>query len=676
MELKDSVSHLCGVGEKTLDLLSKINILTLEDLLTYFPRRYVDYSHIVLIKDLYPGDVTLRGKFIKVDQRRGKNRFSHLTEAILADDSGMVKIIWFNQPYRANSIILNRDYFVSGEFKLSSGRLGITNPSIELAGDFTKNTARIIPVYKLIAGLSSKILRSIVAGAKNDFKLLDDYYSENIRHKYNLLKRGEIAWELHYPNDLNSLELAKQNLNLQELGLILIASKVNKEEDVFKKAISINFFEEETVKFISNLNFKLTEDQRKVSWQVLLDMANEKPMNRMLQGDVGSGKTLVAVIAALNASLNGLQTVILVPTEVLAKQHYETLNKYGLKCQLLTRGIKAGKKKMIIEDIKKDSGLIIIATHAVLSDSIEFNKLGLIVVDEQHRFGVEQRRKLMKDLNQDFQPHVLTMSATPIPRTAALIMYGEIDLSLLTQKPKGVLNVITEIVNPAERAGLNRVLIEAIDKRGEGVFIVAPSVEEDQNSKRISAKELYKKIENTVFGKRVGVGLLYGGMKSDQKNEVLNDFISGKINILVSTTVIEVGIDISRANTIIIEGPEFFGLAQLHQLRGRVGRSGKQGYCYLLPTSSEFIPERLRYFSEENDGFKLAEYDLKNRGIGELFGSLQSGGNSLNFLDLENKDLVKKANDLANDAISDESSDLGKLRQLALNRYGSIGILN
>lgn len=657
MELSAPITELKGVGEELAKKLAILKIQTINDLVEYYPRRYEDYSNIAKIKDLRPGPVTIEAQIKQVNGRYVR-RGMHITEAIASDDSSSVRLVWFNQPYRAGAIKHGASYYIAGEYQLSRQRFAIMNPSMELVSDFPVNTARIIPIYRETKGLKSAQIRKLVREAVMGVKDLPEHLPDWILKQQKLQVYARAVTEMHFPSGNKALELAKKRLGFEEVFQLTLAALLNKQEFSDEKGLPIPFNEKLARDFVSKLPFKLTDAQRKVVWQIYQDMAKPHPMNRLVEGDVGSGKTVIAAMAALMAMEQGFQVALMAPTEILARQHAETLYKlldsvgYGGQVGLLTGSLKPAAKKIMHDKIKSGEVRLIIGTHALISEKVAMDKLGLIVVDEQHRFGVDQRKKLQAKAGH--MPHVLHMTATPIPRSLALTLYGELDISVLDELPPGRQPIETKIVSPNSKKGL----FEKLDKQieaGRQVFVVCPLISEGE-AKGLSAEETFEQLSQHEFKHRK-VALLHGRMKAEQKERVMQDFLDHKYDILVSTTVIEVGVDVSNATVMLIVGPERFGLAQIHQLRGRVGRGAHQSYCYLLSSDSKAPSQHLRALETMSDGFKLAELDLTLRGPGAIYGTVQSGALDLRVAKLTDTKLIAAARACAQEFI-DKSEKL------------------
>lgn len=646
------LTELRGVGEGLAKKLQTLGLVTIDDLVHNLPRRYDDYSHVTAISKLQPGAVTVKAT-IKQARGRYARRGLHITEAVASDDSGSVRLVWFNQPYRASSLKTTEQYYVAGEFGLNYRHLSIMNPSVELVSDFPVNTARIVPVYRETKGITSKQIRRVIREVVPYIRELPEVLPRWVIEEYKLLSYADAMEAIHYPKDAQALEEARRRLGFQEVFELVLASLLNKQEVAQEPAYPVAFNEQLAREFVNNLPFHLTDAQRRVVWQVYQDMQKSQPMNRLVEGDVGSGKTVVAAMAAVAVAEEGMQTAFMAPTELLARQHAATihglLEPLGMHggIVLLVGGMTTAEKQRAYEAIASGQAKIIIGTHALIQEKVDMHHLALIVIDEQHRFGVDQRKKLMAKAGK--MPHVLSLTATPIPRSLALTLYGELDISLLDVKPAGRQPVKTVICSPNSR----KQLYEQIDAElgsGRQMFVVCPLISESEGLNARSVDTVYEEMTKAFAHRQVG--LLHGKMKADEKNAVMNSFIAGNIDILVSTTVIEVGVDVPNASIMLIESAERFGLAQIHQLRGRVGRGGHAGYCYLMTSDSSAPSQRLRALETSNDGFKLAELDLHLRGPGAIYGTQQHGALDLKIANLADAKLLFFARSAAEEFIN------------------------
>lgn len=643
MHLTDPLSSIKGVGLRLTSLLKKLNLNTVNDLLEYYPRRYDDYSSVSTIAQIKPGPVTIKAHILQINGKNVRGGL-HVTEAIASDETGSLRIVWFNQPFRATSIVKHENYYISGLFEFRNNRLSLTNPSIELTSTFPINTARIVPIYRETKGLTSSRIRKILKQIFTSNLIIKETLPSYIVNDHTLLTRRSAIYAKHFPMSNKEIKQANDRLGFEELFEIILASQYTKSDLAQNSSIKIPFRVELATKFIQNLPFNLTDDQKKAVWQIYQDMASDKVMNRLLEGDVGTGKTLVATMSAIMAIDQSFQVILMAPTELLARQHaktiYSLLQPLGLADTiiLLVGGMSAKEKTQARSKIKDGTAKFIIGTHTLIQDKVDFNKLALVIVDEQHRFGVDQRKKLLAKAGHI--PHMLSLTATPIPRSLALTIFGELDISIINQKPKNRLLIKTHLIAPIKRQKVYN-SIKTILNSGQQMFVVCPLIEESDVLSIKSIEKTYQELKSHFNAYKIG--LLHGKMKSDKKQDIMHDFVSGKLDILVSTTVIEVGVDVPNATIMMIESPERFGLAQLHQLRGRVGRGDKQGHCYLMLSDSQPPSRRLRAIESAQDGFKLAELDLEIRGAGALYGKLQHGQLDFKLVDFTDTKLIAKA---------------------------------
>lgn len=649
------LGELKGIGEQSAKLFAKLGVRTVADLVDNYPRTYEDYSSQTTINQLKPGSVTVAAT---INNAKGRyvRRGMHITEAIASDETGSVRLIWFNQPYRANAIKSGETYFISGDYALRRGRLSLLNPSIELASDFPVNTARIIPIYRETKGLASRIIRKQIAALRGYISDLPETLPQSVIDSQNLLSRSEAIMGIHFPSDADELEAARARLGFEEVFRLSLASLLNKQENQTELADSIAFAEQVAKQFVEALPFTLTDGQRAAAWSIYQDMQKPQAMNRLLEGDVGSGKTVVATMAAVMALHSGKQVAFMAPTELLARQHADTVFKLlkAVKmedqCSLLVGSMKPTQKRSVHQALKEGTCRFVIGTHALFQDAVAMDDLALIIVDEQHRFGVEQRKALMAKAGK--MPHVLSMTATPIPRSLALTLYGELDISILNEKPKGRLEIITELIPPSSRPKLYDSLETQLNE-GRQIFIVCPLISESDSMEARSAEKVYDELSKGRF-KKWRIGLLHGQRHADDKTNVMQQFVDHELDILVATTVIEVGVDVPNATVMLIESPERFGLAQIHQLRGRVGRSDIQSYCYLMLSDAQTPSQRLKALERTNDGFKLAELDLKLRGPGAIYGTMQHGALDLRIAKLTDTHMIAAARAAAQQCLDDQ----------------------
>lgn len=645
--LETSVENLLRVGRATSKKLQNLGLRTAEDLLFYFPFRYEDWSKILPISQLTYGSAgTCRGRVELIKNTRSFHKRKNITEALVSDNSGSIKVVWFNQPFLTKILKVGDEVFLSGKVDFDRFGIHLTSPSYEKVGAVGEaiHTARIVPVYSTTENLTNKQLRFLVKLIAPLALGIHDWLPAEIRKEFRLIDLNQALKQIHFPESVDLVKAARHRLKFNELFLVQLQNLLLKNNLQKSVAPRISFQEKKTKKFTAGLPFKLTNGQRQAAWEILQDLFSGKPMNRLLEGDVGSGKTIVAAIAVLNVFLNGYRTILMAPTEILAKQHFNTFCKLfsNLKIGLVTRSEKKinceTEKNNDTEFVINNSDLII-GTHALIQDDVKIDKLGLAIVDEQHRFGVKQRQALKGDKE---SPHFLSMTATPIPRTMSLVFYGDLDISVIKELPVGRKKILTKVVSPEKRNAAYEFLKKEI-KSGRQVFVICPLIDQSDKLGVKSAKEEYKKLSQEIFPE-FKVGLLHGKMKSEEKEKIMKEFLENKINILVSTSVVEVGVDVPNATIMMIEGAERFGLAQLHQFRGRVGRSDFQSYCFLFSDSdSEEAAKRLLVMTICNDGFALAEKDLEFRGPGEVWGVRQSGMPDLQIATLADYAIIKEA---------------------------------
>ncbi|MDP3970236.1 MAG: ATP-dependent DNA helicase RecG [bacterium] len=663
--LSSPVTELHGVGPAVSKRLTHLGINFVYELLFHLPFKYDDFSIITPIDNCELDElVTIRGKVLKIKNRTSwKNRRLSITEAEIEDDTEKIKVIWFNQPYIAEQFKIGDELYLSGKITKSKYGKNLSNPVYERYKAETTHTARIVPKYHLTYGITHKQMRFFIKQAlalidSSDAQDLPDWIPQSIINNYDLLALSSALQKIHFPENWDDIEEAKYRLGFEELLLVQLFVLATKSELAAETAQSIDFNKEKFKDIISQLPFQLTNAQRKATWEIIQDLELSKPMNRLLEGDVGSGKTIVAALALYNVVLAGQQGAIMAPTEILAEQHYETISQLfanqNIEISLWTANNKKITSQRGVDDKVNDTDLstadIVIGTHALIQKNANFKKLALAIVDEQHRFGVSQRKHLKEQSgNVTTTPHLLSMTATPIPRSLALTIYGDLELSILNELPAGRKKIITKSV-PVEKKSAMYKFIRSKVELGEQVYVIAPRIEEadtDDESKVpedevSSVTSEYKKLAK-VFPK-LKLAILHGKLPASEKKQTMEAFNSGKIDILISTTVVEVGVDVPNATIIVIEGADRFGLAQLHQLRGRVGRSNKQSYCFVCTDNeNNNSNKRLHFFSTNSDGFKLAEYDLKVRGPGDVYGKSQSGYlTHFKVADLSNKKQVKQ----------------------------------
>ena len=627
------VRYLKGVGPKTAQRFEKLGILTLSDLLCHYPRRYLDFSKPYSIAEA-PADTECVVKaevFAKPGGRilPGGRRMERITAG---DDVSSLEITWFNNPYAAQKLELGQEYYFQGIVTGGMLRRQMVNPQVRT--DAQVKSSPFEAVYPQTEGLTSSAIAKCVRQLLPHAELLPDPLPSEMLKKYRLLSKADAVRAIHCPASEEEAFAARRRLIYEELLVLQLGIGRMKNHGAastgapMKKADASPFWE--------SLSFSPTGAQRRAVEEILTDMSGETSMNRLLQGDVGSGKTLVAAAAIWACIRAGYQAALLAPTEILASQHAENLNRllspFGMRVALLTGGMKAAARRTTLAAIRDDEADLIVGTHAILSEGVEFARLGLAVVDEQHRFGVRQRGLLAEKAA---NPHLLVMSATPIPRTLGLLMYGDLDISILDELPPGRKPVKTRCITGKKRADLYGFLDREIDS-GRQVYIVCPAIEDAGGSGLNAVKSYYEDIAKAYLPDR-RVGLMHGKLKPKEKAEVMDDFKSGRLDALVSTTVIEVGVDVPNATVMVIENAERYGLSALHQLRGRVGRGAAESWCFLVSdNASESVQKRLKFLCSTSDGFAVAQYDLETRGPGDFFGSRQHGLPTLQIADLMN----------------------------------------
>ncbi len=719
ISLKTPLSSINGIGPKFAQKLKKLEISTVRNLLWHFPFRYDDFSRVKSIKEIKIGDViTISGRVAKIQNLRSFKKKMVITEARIRDASGEVRAVWFHQPYLINSIRRGALINVSGKINFDKRGFYFSHPAYEIIGnpvlseparddlvppefedeefdlskepetneaDYfygiskTAHTAGLIPVYPETAGITSRAIRYIVKKIFPELKNIPDPVPSYIRSKLHLPEINSALLKIHFPDNLSDAEAAKKRFLFEDFFYLQLG--LLKDRQVLEKQSAPSLVLQIKIikKFIDSLPFKLTESQRKISWQIIKDLNKKTPMNRLLEGDVGSGKTIIALVAVLNVVKNGYQAIFMAPTEILARQHFQKsgkfLENFDISVALLTAAdakLFSGKEEIkikkpaLIEKINKGEVDFILGTHALLSENVVFKKPGLIIVDEQHRFGVSQRAKLTNACADGdsktpcLLPHFLSMTATPIPRTLALAMYSDLDLSILEEMPLGRKNIITKIISPQER-NLAYDFIRKQIKAGRQAFVICPRIEikkpglDEKNAKFLtkkqwqikllnaeakSVKEEYEKLSQKIFPE-LKIAMLFGRMKSKEKENIMKKFVAKEADILVSTSVVEVGIDVSNATIMMIEGAEHFGLSQLHQFRGRVGRGEHQSYCFVFSESGGAkTMMRLKALLTAKNGFELAQKDLEIRGPGQFLGGRQSGMPDLVMEHLNNINLI------------------------------------
>lgn len=661
------LTQLNTVGPKTEKVLNKLGLETILDLVFYFPFRYEKYETCPTISKIKINEpIIIQGEINLINNKKSFKKRMFITEALISDETGSLEIVWFNQPFIGKTLKIGDKISLAGKIINNNGRLIMTSPVYEKINLDKKNihTKNIVPIYSLTSSITQKQIRFLIHQSLQLIKKIPEYLPTSIIENQKLLDINQALLKIHFPENEKDINDAIKRFKFSELFEFQLKTYFIKKELEKKDANSLSIKISIIKKFISSLPFKLTNDQKKSAWAILKDTSQKTPMSRLLQGDVGSGKTIVAFIASLNCVKNKKQTAFMAPTEILAKQHYNTaLNffknfniKIGLissKKQIANFELSQNKKNIISEITEKAD--IIFGTHSLIQEKIKFKNLSLVIIDEQHRFGVNQRQEIISKNIDDNKikttPHFLSMTATPIPRSLALISFYGLNFSFISEKPKNRKEIITKIIVPDKKTEMYNFIKEKI-KEGEQAFIVCPLIDPSDNLGAKSVKEEYEKLKQEDFS-NIEIAMLHGKMKSEEKEEIMKNFLGNKIKILISTSVIEVGVDVPNATIILIEGAERFGLAQLHQFRGRVGRSSLQSYCFLSLSENkkEIINinyntsiERLNALQKYNDGLSLAKIDLKNRGSGNFYGTAQSGYMNFKFASLFDYEIIEQAN--------------------------------
>ena len=732
------VEEIKGVGPKTKEIMEKAGIVTVRDLLYYLPRTYENFTNTTRLADIRPGKVVVRGKISDLRIIRTARRNFTITEGVIHDDTDAIRVVWFNQPYRVKQFDKNKDYYFTGSYDYNRNRYQLTSPKAELASDVDESRAMgngFKPIYSVKGSFKSENFKKVFETLRPEFAFIPDLLpiSESSPDFVKPGCRADALFKAHFAEDEKEVKEARKYLAYEELFELILAANLNKRENQKLRASVIPFNAEKIQKVVKKLPFELTNAQRRATYEIFKDLEKNVPMNRLLQGDVGSGKTAVAALSAFAVASAGYQVAFLAPTAILANQHADSLNEllapFGITVALLTGATK--NKPALKARIKNGEIDLVVGTHALITDDTEFKNLALCIIDEQHRFGVNQRQKLLAktvesaigeevisgsanseansekplktstsskeksaksekipdgSLNPDFSalkkplaPHLLMMTATPIPRSLQLAIFGDLDVSVLNELPKGRQPVETKIITELNFVDELYPKVREYLKSGQQVYWICRTIEDSSLSETISVKKQTEKLKE-IFPKE-NVVFLHGRMKTDEKDQIMSEFASGKINILVSTTVVEVGVNVPNANLMVIMDADGYGLAQLHQLRGRVGRGKNAAICYLVSPAEAEPAKRLRVLEKSNDGFYLAEADLKLRGPGEIYGSLQHGAMSLQFASLTNTKLISAASNEAKKS-AEEFSKSPELFQkypelsISVKKYQQLTTLN
>jgi ATP-dependent DNA helicase RecG len=648
-ELDAPLTTIQGIGPKTAKTLKKLDLETLGDLLWHLPRRYDDYSQLETINRLWYGqEVTVIGTIEQADIREVRGGRMKLTEATISDGTGALRVTWFNQPWILKKLKPGSAIVLSGKVDQYLGRLTMTNPEWEPLEQRQLHTNRIVPVYPLTAGVSGKWLRRVISSVVDRMApRVADPLPDSVRKSANLITLQRALRQAHFPDSLESLKEAQHRLAFDEMFMLQLGVFRQKQEWEQLQTEPLVVEDSWMERFLAGLPYQLTSAQQRSVEDIRSDMASSTPMNRLLQGDVGSGKTVVAAIGVGIASANGAQAALMAPTSILAEQHFRTLLELlpstteieHDRIRLLIGATPESEKEEIRQKLQSGDIDLVVGTHALIEDPIQFQRLGYVIIDEQHRFGVEQRARLREKGD---NPNLLVMTATPIPRSLALTIYGDLELTVLDEMPPGRQVIETRVMYPRERNRAYNFIRSQLEE-GYQAFVIFPLVEGTDKVQTKAAVDEHAEIQNEIFPD-YNVGLLHGRLKQDEKDNVMAQFRSGEQNVLVSTSVVEVGVDIPNATVMLVEGANHFGLAQLHQFRGRVGRGTAQSYCILIPdTPDDTQNERLQAMATTSDGFQLAEMDLDHRGPGDFLGTRQSGFAELRMAQLTDIRLIEKA---------------------------------
>ncbi len=667
-----NIQCLKGIGEKTYNGFKKLGVETVDSLITMYPRYYLTYEDPVLLSELTAGERAAVQVRITSDVNIRYVRGLKIVSCLGRDSSGTMTFTWFNMPYLKKQIHRGEDYIFVGTPVFKNGRLMMEHPEIFKEEDYSAKQQTLQPVYPLTSGITNKTVSKAVMQTEEYIKGIREYLPEQILKKYRPMDYSEAIWNVHFPRDKQTLVEAKKRLIFDEFFIFMAGMNLMKQEHREEKNRYPIPVCGEADRLIQSLPYELTGAQKRALLEMQKDLMGEKVMNRLVQGDVGSGKTILSEIHLLMCANAEYQGVLMAPTEVLASQHYETfqelLGPFGVSAALLTGSVKAKEKREIYQGIKNHEYDIVIGTHALIQDAVEYDRLALVITDEQHRFGVRQREILSK---KGKEPHVLVMSATPIPRTLAIIMYGDLDVSVIDELPKNRLPIKNCVVNQSYRPNAYRFMEKQVAE-GRQIYIICPMVEESEAMEGENVIQ-YANMLREQFPPSIQIGVLHGKMKPKDKQKIMDEFSERSIQILVSTTVIEVGVNVPNATVMMVENAERFGLTQLHQLRGRVGRGEHQSYCiFMSGVKKKETMERLEVLNKSNDGFYIANQDLKLRGPGDFFGVRQSGMMDFVLADIyTNADLLKQASDAVHQ-LCEEEFDFSTLKNSRLEKQISL----
>lgn len=671
MRYEDSIRQIKGVGEKAEQRFHKLDIWNVGDLLEHYPREYDEFHDLVKIADVKEGEMAAVEGVMACRPSIHTTARLKILSMVLEDETGRITVTWFNMPFLANRLKMGTRYILRGKVGRKNGKLVLEQPKMYSKNEFFKQVGMLHPIYPLTAGLTNHAVEKAVRDAIGSLEGAAEFLPADLRKRQNLLAYRKAIHDIHFPKNQLEYRKARKRLVFDEFFLYQAALQAIRIKN-YKPSSHVMTQNERLEEFVNDLPYELTAAQKRVYEEIEKDMTGGMTMNRLVQGDVGSGKTVVAVMALFLAVCNGEQGAFMVPTEVLAMQHKESLEAmlapYGVKIGLLIGSMTAKEKREGKQKLAEGEWNVVVGTHAILQDNVEFKDLALVITDEQHRFGVRQREKLMEKGD---TPHVLAMSATPIPRTLALVLYGDMDLSIMDELPANRLPIKNCVVGTDYRPQAYRFMKDQIEK-GRQVYIICPMVEEKEEV-ALESVVMYSEQLKEIFPAGITIECLHGKMKPKEKNEVMQRFIEGTTDILVSTTVIEVGIDVPNATVMMIENAERFGLAQLHQLRGRVGRGKEQSYCILMyGKESKEGKERLSILAGSNDGFEIAREDLKLRGQGDFFGVMQSGDKLFSLADIyEDAQVLKAANEEAKNYAFDEITMFYKKNRRLVEKLNS-----